>query len=116
MAWFTSSRAPSDVITIGTLYLTHIRRSSKKPPVGFMDDQMDGIRRGTPRGIFSVIPGQFSFDALQPLFQHLRGTRIQRRKAAHDTRLALGDDQIGGGNDKHGRADDRQRQTSGEYG
>jgi hypothetical protein len=55
--------------------------------------------------------GQFRRDPVQPLMQHRPGAGIERREAANDASLALGNDQLRTGNDEQRRSDQRQAQV-----
>ena len=69
---FTSSRAPSEVMTIGTLYFTQSRQIVLEPVVGLVDDLVDGEGRRRPLGMRLVVRGQLLGDPRQP-FVELRG-------------------------------------------
>jgi hypothetical protein len=75
-----------------------------QPFIGGVDDLIDGKWRCIGIG------GQFALDAGQPFIQRFLRPGIERREGADHAALALGDDQIGIGDDEHRRAEDRQRQ------
>ena len=76
-----------------------------QPLVGRVDDLIDGERRGIRVGC------QLALDAGQPFVEQFLGPGIERREGTNDAALALGNDQIGVGNDEHRRADHRQREV-----
>ncbi len=55
--------------------------------------------------------GQILGDPVQPLVEQRRGPGVQRREGADHPRLALGQHQVGIGDDEQRRADGRQAQT-----
>ncbi len=79
--------------------------------VGPVHDLVDRERRGRRVRMVAVMLGERLGDLVHPFVELLRRTRIQRREAADDARLALGDDQLRIGDDEQRRADDRHAQA-----
>jgi hypothetical protein len=60
--------------------------------------------------MFFVVRLQFGRDPLQPFAEDRRRPRIERRKCADHSGLALGHDEFRPRDDEHRRTDDRQSQ------
>ena len=82
--------------------------------IGAVDDQVGGIGRGRGVGVRLIVAIQLLLYPRQPGFQHDRLTvflaRVERREGADDARLALGDHQVGIGDDEQRRPDGGQAQ------
>ena len=81
-----------------------------QPVVGAVHDLVDGKGRHLLVGILGLMLGEFRRNALQPLFEHFLGPRVQRREGADDACLALFDHQVGIGHDEQWRTDHRNRE------
>ena len=87
-----------------------------EPLVGTMHDLIDRKRRHDRSGMSLGMGVELRLDAADPLIEPLRRPGIERGKSAHDSRLALFDDEIGIGNDEQRCPDQRQRETSFQIG
>jgi hypothetical protein len=103
-------RAPSEVMTTGTLNFTQASMSCSRRVVGLVDDLVDGIGRRRRFGMRLIPGGQFVFDPVQPIVQQRLRARVQRRESADNAALALLDYQFRVGDDELRRADGRQAQ------
>ncbi len=80
--------------------------------VGLVADLVDSERRDDLVRVRGLVGGELHLDTDDPLVEEFRRPRIQRRKGADDSGLALRDDEIGSGDNEHRRADDRQPKVS----
>ena len=92
-ASLSSSRAPSEVMTIGTFHLAQVamscsKRSFERWTIWLTANGADGRV-----GMVAVVRRQRLGDLVEPLVELALRARVQRREAADDARLALGDDQ-----------------------
>jgi hypothetical protein len=71
-----------------------------------VNDLIHSERRGEKRRIVAVPGGEFLRDAMQPFIELGRRARVERGERSDNARLALGDDEIGIGDEKQRRADD----------
>ncbi len=79
--------------------------------VGPVDDLVYRKGRRWALRMLPVMLRQRLVDLVQPLVELGRRPRVQRRKASDDACLALGNDQVGVGDDEQRRADDRNAQV-----
>jgi len=79
-----------------------------EPRVRTMDDLVDGIGSGRGVGMVPVPRGQLPANLVQPFVEKRLRARIQRRKRADDSGLALRHDQRRPGYDEQWRAHRRQ--------
>ena len=93
-ASFTSVRAPSEVMTIGTLYFAHTCHVVLEPVVALVHDLVDRERRRRPLGMRAVVCGQRLGDLGEPVVELLGRPRVQRRHRADDAGRALLDDEL----------------------
>ena len=84
--------------------------------VGFVDDLVDRERRGQTIGMSLVVRGKFFLDPVQPFVEQRSRARVQCRKRADDSRLALGDHEIRSRHDEQRRPDRRNRKATLEQG
>ena len=87
----------------GHLVLDAQRHILLEPGVGPVDDEVDRERR--------VLVGQFGGQPLQPLLEHARGPRVERRERTDHARAALREHQLGLRDDEQRRGDHRDRQA-----
>ena len=87
-----------------------------QPVVGLVHDLVD--RKGCcgAIGMGAVVRGQFLGDLVQPFVQLADRARIERREAADNPRLALGNHHFRPGNDEQRRCDHRQTQIGKQRG
>ena len=110
-ASLTSVRAPSEVMTIGTLYLAQTCMSCSSRSLRLVHDLVDREGRRLALGVVAVPGRQRLGDLGQPLVELLGRARVERRHRADDAGLALRDHELGVADDEQRRADDRQRQV-----
>jgi hypothetical protein len=60
--------------------------------------------------MFFVVRLQFGCDPLRPFAEERGGSRIESRKRTDNPGLALGNDEVGPGDDEHWRSNHRQSQ------
>ena len=83
-----------------------------EPVVGLMHDLVHRKRRRQTIRMRLVVRGELFLDARNPLVEQRGRAGIQRRKRADHAGLALGDDEIGHGNEEQWRADHGDRQAA----
>ena len=111
-ASLTSVRAPSEVMTIGTLYFAHICMSCSSRSLLLCTIWLIANGAAGRSGWARFVGGERLGDLGQP-FVELRGRpRVERRHRADDAGLALRDHELGIADDEQRRADDRQRQVA----
>ena len=81
------------------------RQIGLEPIVGAVDDLIDGEGSGRRIRIGAVMRRQFLGDPVQPFVELALRPGVERREGADDARLALGDHQIGAGDDEERRTD-----------
>ena len=84
--------------------------------VAAMHDLVDRKRRHHSIRVCRLVVRQLGGNALQPFVQHFGRARVEGRKRADNTGLALGNNQIRVGDDKQRRTDNRQAQIALQYG
>ncbi len=82
-----------------------------EPVIGLVHDLVDRERRRRAVRMLGIVLGQLGGDAVQPVIEHRARARIERREGADHAGLALGDHQVGVGDDEQRRANHRQRKT-----
>ncbi len=86
------------------------RDVARDPVVRRMHDLIDRERCDLALRMLALVRRELLSDLHQPLFEHRRRARIQRRKRSDHAGLALLDDEARVRNDEQGRADDGQPQ------
>jgi hypothetical protein len=81
-----------------------------QPGVRSVNDLIDRKGCGELAWMCRIMRREFLLDAGEPFIEQGGRAGIQRRAAADDARLALGDRQAGVRDDEQRRSDDRQRQ------
>ena len=83
--------------------------TSRMATVGWVStngsDTAAGARSGGPIGMGAVVRGQFLGNAMQPFVELRLRPGVERREGADDSGLALGDHEVGAGDDEERRAD-----------
>ena len=98
-------------MTIGTFHLAQVAMSASNRSLERWTIWLTANGADGRIGMVAVVRGQLLGDLVDPFVELALRPRVQRREAADDPRLALGDDQVGVGNDEQRRADDRQAQA-----
>jgi hypothetical protein len=82
-----------------------------EPLVCWINDEVDGVRRNDRVRVLAAVFCERLLDLREPRFEKLLRPCIQCGKCADDAGLALLDDELRAGNEKHGRADHRHAQA-----
>ncbi|GCC46820.1 hypothetical protein chiPu_0030698, partial [Chiloscyllium punctatum] len=83
-----------------------------EPVVRLVHDLVDRERRRRPLRMRLVISRELFLDPVQPFVEQFRRPRIQRRERADHAGLALGDDEVGHGDDEQRCPDHGKRQAA----
>ena len=79
-----------------------------QPVVGGVADLVDRVGRDLLLRVQRLVFAEFVLDPVQPFAELLDRARVQRRERADDAGLALGDHELGPGDDEQRRSDHRQ--------